>query len=249
MPWAHRANAVLHLKGLEKIIQLVVMDPRLTPDGWIFSGRDGTADKDPLYGFTKIRELYFKADPDYSKRFTVPVLWDRERATIVNNESAEIIRMFYSAFDDLLPPGRRAADLPGGGYLPAALEAEIDAMNAWVYDDINNGVYRVGFASTQAAYDERVHPLFAALDRVEAHLAAAPHGGPFLFGAHITDADVRLFTTIVRFDARLLSVFQVQHQVHPPRLPAAAPVGAPAVLGRGRRDERGAFRRTTISST
>ncbi|KAI9816358.1 MAG: hypothetical protein M1832_005115 [Thelocarpon impressellum] len=197
-PWAHRTNIVLHLKGLEKIIQKVVLYHELTPEGWIFNGLDGTDSKDPLYGFTRIRDLYHKADPAYDKRCTVPVLWDRVRETIVNNESAEIIRMFYSAFDGLVPEERRTASLPGGGYLPPALRAEIEAMNGWVYDDVNNGVYRTGFASTQATYEERVLPLFAALDRLEAHLGEAR--GPYLFGAHVSEADIRLYPTIVRFD-------------------------------------------------
>ncbi|KAB8211823.1 transferase [Aspergillus parasiticus] len=206
-PWAHRTNIVRSLKGLEDIIELVVLDPDLGPDGWFFSGQRGTAAQDPRYGFTLLRDLYHKADPDYAGRVTIPVLWDTQRETIVNNESGEIIRMLATEFDQLLPAAQREAHQPGGGLYPVGLRAEIDAFNAWTYDRISNGVYKAGFATTQSAYEANIYPLFEALDRVEAHLADPSHQ-PYLFGVHITEADVRLYTTICRFDAAYYHIFQ-----------------------------------------
>ncbi|KAF4554068.1 Glutathione S-transferase-like protein 8 [Elsinoe fawcettii] len=204
-PWAARANAVRSLKGLESIIQLVVMSYELTSEGWIYNGVDGTAAQDPLYGFTKHRELYLKADPGYTGRYTVPTLWDKVEETIVNNESSEIIRMFYSAFDELLPEEMREGNRPGGGLLPEGLKGEIEEFNAWVYDDINNGVYKTGFATSQTAYEENLEVLFKGLRRVEEHLA---DGRRFLFGEHLTEADIRLFPTIVRFDSAYYVLFR-----------------------------------------
>ncbi|KAL4962637.1 haloacid dehalogenase, type II [Aspergillus stella-maris] len=206
-PWAHRTNVVRSLKGLEDIIQLVVCDIELGPEGWFFSGRDGSAEKDPLYGFTKISQLYFKADPGYEGRYTIPVLWDKKSETVVSNESSEIIHMFDSEFDEFLPEEKRANNLPGGGLYPAHLRGEIDALNEWVYDRINNGVYKTGFASMQEAYESNLYPLFEALDRVEEHLAQPGHQ-PYLFGEHITEADVRLYTTIARFDVAYYLIFK-----------------------------------------
>ncbi|KAJ5387224.1 hypothetical protein N7509_009765 [Penicillium cosmopolitanum] len=206
-PWAHRANLVRSLKGLEDIIQLVVLDPELGPNGWFFSGRYGSAEKDPLYGFKYLKELYLKADPQYEGRYTVPTLWDKKKETIVNNESSEVIRMLYSEFDNLLPQGLRKVNQPGGGFYPQHLRDEIDAMNSWVYPQINNGVYKTGFATTQAAYEENIYPLFEALDRVEEHLSQEQHQ-PFLFGENITDADIRLYTTIARFDVAYYLIFK-----------------------------------------
>lgn len=206
-PWAHRANLVRKLKGLEDIIEMVVLDPELGPDGWFFSGRWGSAEKDPLYGFKYLKELYLKANPAYEGRYTVPTLWDKKKETIVNNESSEIIRMLYTEFDDFLPEASRELNRPGSGFYPAHLRREIDAMNAWVYSQINNGVYKTGFATTQAAYEENVYPLFEALDRVEDHLGQPGHQ-PFLFGEHITEADIRLYTTIARFDVAYYVIFR-----------------------------------------
>jgi putative glutathione S-transferase len=162
-------------------------------EGWPFAAGDEFpgADKEPFYNSTHIKQLYFKANPDYSGRFTVPALWDKKLETIVNNESSEIIRIFNTAFNDLLPEDKKAIDL-----YPSDLAAEIDQINEWVYDKINNGVYKCGFATTQEAYEANVPPLFEALDRVEGILK----GKDYLIGDRLTEADVRLYTTIVRFD-------------------------------------------------
>jgi putative glutathione S-transferase len=203
-PWAHRTNLVRSLKGLEDVIQLVAMDWEFTSNGWFYSGRDGTAPEDPLYGFKLHRQLYEKADPEYTGKYTVPVLWDKKKETIVNNESSEIIRMLYSEFDEFLPEEKREKISP---LLPESLKKEIDEMNEWVYDLINNGVYKTGFAASQEAYDKNVFPLFEALDRVEKHLGEPGHS-PYLFGSHITEADIRLFPTIVRFDVAYYTLFK-----------------------------------------
>ena len=170
----------------------------------------GTATKDPYYGFTKHKELYMKADPNYNGRYTVPTLWDKKRETIVSNESADIIRMLYSAFDNLLPAEQQEKNKPSGGLLPQDLRPQIDEMNEWVYNLINNGVYKTGFASAQEAYDEHVTRLFEALDRVEAHFAENEKNGkgPFIFGKHVTEADIRLFPTLIRFDMAYHTLFK-----------------------------------------
>lgn len=167
--------------------------------GWRFATPDekipgANTTPDPLHpDFTHLRDIYFSQNPDYEGRFTVPTLYDKKAKKIVSNESSEIIRMFYYEFDDLLPDEYKQADL-----FPEALRNDIDKTNEWTYNDINNGVYKSGFATTQEAYERNVKVLFAALDRVEAHLASSP--GPFYFGDKVTETDVRLYTTIVRFD-------------------------------------------------
>jgi putative glutathione S-transferase len=184
-PWAHRTLIVRALKKLEDAVAVSVVEPVMSDQGWAFSA----ALPDRANGFDHLHQLYTAARPDYSGRVTVPVLWDTTTGTIVNNESAEIIRMFNSEFDAF---GDASVDL-----YPAPLRAEIDEINDFVYENINNGVYRCGFASTQDAYQAAFDRLFAALDRIEARLAERD----WLVGAAPTEADWRLFTTLVRFDA------------------------------------------------
>lgn len=195
-PWASRALMARKLKGLEEAISVSVVEPALTDQGWRFGDYPG-ADRDTLNGATYMHELYSRADPHYTGRATIPVLWDKARGTIVNNESADIVRMFNSGFRDL---ARADLDL-----YPADLQGEIDALNDAIYPALNNGVYRAGFATTQGAYEEAFWEVFGMLDRLEARLAG---GGPFLFGARLTEADIRLFVTLVRFDAAYHGLFK-----------------------------------------
>jgi putative glutathione S-transferase len=194
-PWAHRTIIFRGLKGLEKLVGLSVVHWENLAQGWSFEPGPGVI-PDTVNGARHLHEVYTKARPAYSGRVTVPALWDKERATIVNNESSEIIRMFNSAFD-----GVGAAP---GDYYPAGLRAEIDAVNARVYETLNNGVYRCGFATAQEAYDEAVVPLFGTLDWLEERLAKRH----YLCGDRLTEADWRLFTTLVRFDAVYYSHFK-----------------------------------------
>ena len=186
-PWAHRTLIVRKLKKLEDAISVSVVHHFMGREGWTFLQEDG-ATGDTLHGSEFLHQVYTRADPGYSGRVTVPVLWDTKENTIVSNESSEIIRMLNSAFDGF---GDASLDL-----YPQALRGAIDEINAIVYPSINNGVYRAGFAGTQDAYDEAVSELFGALDMVEDRLSRTR----YLTGDRITEADWRLFTTLVRFD-------------------------------------------------
>ncbi len=188
-PWAHRALIFRAIKGLTPHIGVSVVHPDMLAEGWTFARDFDGATGDGLFDLPFLRDLYTRADPHYSGRVTVPVLWDRERGTIVSNESSEIIRMFNVAFDGLTG---NADD-----YWPTDLRAEIEAVNARIYDTVNNGVYKAGFATTQTAYDKAVHTLFDSVDWLEARLGQ----GRYLMGARLTEADWRLFTTLVRFDS------------------------------------------------
>ena len=186
-PWAHRTLIFRKLKGLESMISLSVVHWAMLDEGWTFQEAEGVI-PDMVNNARVMHEVYTTADPVYTGRVTVPVLWDKQRETIVSNESAEIIRMLNFAFDGI--------GATPGDYYPQALREEIDAINARVYDTVNNGVYKSGFATTQEAYEEAVTPLFATLDDLDAQLATRR----YLTGDSITEADWRLFTTLVRFD-------------------------------------------------
>src|SRR5699024_9715107 len=187
-PWAHRTLILRKLKGLENVIGVSVVDPFMGEHGWAFSDGPGCI-ADTLYGSDYLYQLYTRAAPGYSGRVTTPMLWDRQHETIVSNESADIIRMFNSAFDAF-------AEYPRRDYYPDGLRNAIDSINDYVYERINNGVYKAGFATTQQAYEQAAEALFEALDHVDEKLA----GQRYLAGDQITEADWRLFTTLVRFD-------------------------------------------------
>ncbi|MEL6551017.1 MAG: glutathione S-transferase family protein [Pseudomonadota bacterium] len=188
-PWAHRALIFRKLKGLEGLVSVDAVHPDMMGDGWTFETDDHGATGDSLFGYDYAREVYQRAATEMTGRVTVPILWDKETGTIVSNESSEIIRMFNSAFDGLT--GNRL------DFWPADLREEIEPVNARIYDTLNNGVYKSGFATTQEAYDAAVHPLFDTMDWLDERLTAHR----YLMGDRITEADWRLFTTLVRFDA------------------------------------------------
>ena len=186
-PWAHRTLIFRALKGLEDLISISVVHWYMAEGGWTFQTGDGVI-PDTVIGANHLYQVYIAAMPDYSGRVTVPVLWDKKTNTIVSNESSEIIRMLNSAFDDI---GAKPGD-----FYPAPLRDEIDALNARIYDNVNNGVYKAGFATSQQAYEDAVVPLFETLDWLDERLSARR----YLTGSTITEADWRLFTTLVRFD-------------------------------------------------
>ncbi|KAL8873878.1 MAG: hypothetical protein Q9174_000707 [Haloplaca sp. 1 TL-2023] len=198
-PWAHRTLIVRKLKGLEDIIPYTSVHWEMLDKGWRFAKPDekvpgDNVTPDPHHtDFTHLRDIYFKVNPDYEGRFTVPTLYDIKQGKIVSNESSEIIRMFYTEFDDIIPEEYKKIYL-----LPKDRQQDIESVNEWTYNDINNGVYKSGFAQTQEAYETAIKPLFASLDRAESHLTK--HASPYYFGSSITEADVRLYTTIIRFD-------------------------------------------------
>lgn len=194
-PWAHRTIIYRKLKGLEGMISMSVVNAYMGDEGWTFAPGEGVI-ADPILKATNVHEIYTAAQPDYTGRVTVPILWDKQTSTIVSNESPEIIRMFNSAFDQV-------GALPGD-FSPPELLAEIDELNEFIYPTINNGVYRAGFATTQEAYDEAVLEVFYALDTIEERLTTRR----YLTGNTITEADWRLFTTLVRFDAVYVGHFK-----------------------------------------
>ena len=220
-PWAHRTLIFRRLKGLEGMISLSVVHWLLGERGWTFDPGPGVV-ADSVFGANELREFYVKARPDYSGRVTVPVLWDKKTGAIVNNESSEIIRMFNSAFDRV---GAAAGD-----YYPSDLRQEIDALNARIYATVNNGVYRAGFATTQEAYEEAFRALFETLDWLEARLK----GQRFLIGERLTEADWRLFTTLIRFDPVYFGHFKC-NLAGDPGLSGAEPLPQRALPLAGRR--------------
>ncbi|WP_299177722.1 glutathione S-transferase family protein [uncultured Neptuniibacter sp.] len=195
-PWAHRALIMRELKGLQDLISVSVVHPLMLEQGWTFASDSPAATGDLLYGYSYLHQLYTRSQPDYTGRVTVPVLWDKQKQTIVNNESSEIIRMLNSAFNRC---GANAADL-----YPTHLQEKIDHLNSWIYDSINNGVYRVGFATSQQAYDSAVETLFSSLEKLEQKLSEQR----YLAGDQMTEADIRLFTTLVRFDPVYVTHFK-----------------------------------------
>ena len=198
-PWAHRTLIVRSLKGLHDLIDVSVVSPLMLEQGWTYNEAEGSSG-DRVHGHRFHHEVYTRADPDYTGRVTVPVLWDRHRDTIVSNESADIIRMFNSAFDGLTG---NTLDL-----YPEQLRRDIERWNESIYPAVNNGVYRAGFATTQQAYEEAYAELFAELDNIEAHLASQR----YLAGDTLTEADIRLFTTLIRFDAVYHGHFKCNRQ-------------------------------------
>ncbi len=195
-PWASRTLMVRALKQLDDTISVSVVEPFLTDQGWKFGTFPGS-NKDTLNGVTYLHELYTRIAPTYTGRATVPVLWDKEGSTIVSNESADIVRMLNGAFNSF---GDAAVDL-----FPLDLRADIDALNERMYEGLNNGVYKAGFASSQEAYDEAVYGVFAELDNLENRLGDERR---FLFGDHLTESDIRLFVTLIRFDPAYHGLFK-----------------------------------------
>lgn len=187
-PWAHRTLIFRKLKGLESMISVSVVNPLMREHGWTFEAGEGVV-ADPVFQARYMHQIYTAADPEYTGRVTIPVLWDKKQNLFVSNESSEIIRMMNSAFDGI---GAKPGD-----YYPQALRSEIDGINDQIYDQVNNGVYKAGFATTQQAYEQAVFPLFETLDELEERLSKQR----YLLGERITEADWRLFTTLARFDA------------------------------------------------
>ncbi|TPV20821.1 glutathione S-transferase family protein [Pantoea anthophila] len=195
-PWASRALIARRLKGLESLVGVTVVEPQLGAQGWRFGDFPG-AQQDPLNNAQYLHEIYTRVAPDYTGRATVPVLWDKKTGTIVSNESADIVRMFNSGFGDLAD---NRIDL-----YPAALRAEIDALNESLYPRLNNGVYRAGFATTAISYQQAFNDVFSQLDELEALLS---DGRTFLLGERLTETDIRLFVTLVRFDVAYHGLFK-----------------------------------------
>lgn len=208
-PFAHRANLVRHLKGLQDIIPLTVVKPYPKGDengwpGWQFPSTESEypgANPDPLFGAKYVHELYFKVEPGYKGRYTVPILWDTKTNTIVNNESAELLRDLQTGFNSIL--SQELADVT---LYPEHLRSKIDEISVWMQRDLNTGVYKAGFAKTQQDYDKNVPIVFAALNKLEKIIAE--NGGPYILGKHLTEIDVRAYATIIRFDTVYVQHFK-----------------------------------------
>ena len=198
-PWAHRTLIVRALKGLESLIDVSVVSPIMLDQGWTYNAAQGSTG-DHVNNHDYHHQVYTTAEPGYTGRVTVPVLWDKQKQCIVNNESSEIIRMFNHAFNDIT--GNQE------DFYPVARRAQIDRWNDRIYPAINNGVYRAGFATTQEAYEEAYHELFSELDHIDRHLA----DNRYLLGQTLTEADIRLFTTLIRFDAVYHGHFKCNRQ-------------------------------------
>lgn len=197
-PWASRTLMARKLKGLDDVLPVTIVNPTLSDQGWGFGGYP-EADEDPLFGSNYMHELYTRADPTFTGRATVPALCDMKNNVMVNNESADILRMLDTAFEDIVPSDLRL--------YPADLADDIDALNPVIYEKLNNGVYRAGFASSQQAYDEAVQGVFDTLDMLEARLSDT-----YLFGSQLTETDIRLFVTLIRFDAAYHGLFKTNRK-------------------------------------
>jgi putative glutathione S-transferase len=208
-PFAHRVNLTRHLKGLQDLIPISIVKPYPKGDergwpGWQFPKSNDEylqATVDHLFGSSYLHEIYFKADTEYKGRYSVPVLWDKKSGTIVNNESAELLRDLQTAFNSLLPEKEAAVT-----FYPENLRSRIDAICDWMQRDLNTGVYKAGFAPDQETYDRNVIPVFAALNKLEKLLADS--GGPYVLGAELTEVDIRAYTTLIRFDTIYVQHFK-----------------------------------------
>ena len=197
-PWASRTLMARTLKGLENVISVTVVNPKLTDQGWQFGGFED-AEPDPFDDTTYMHEIYSRADPEFTGRATVPVLWDKKNRTIVNNESADILRMLNHAFDDF------TSDADALDLYPEHLQNDIDALNSETYESLNNGVYKAGFATTQLAYEEAYQHVFSTLDQLEKQLS---DGRTYLLGKDFTESDIRVFVTLIRFDLAYHGLFK-----------------------------------------
>lgn len=212
-PFAHRANLVRHLKGLQDVISLSVVRPYPKGDehgwpGWKFPSNDEeypAATVDHLFGSEYLHQVYFKADPEYKGRYSVPVLWDKKTETMVNNESIDLLRNLQTAFDSMLEAEKKSNEASMHFY-PEHLRTKIDTICEWMQSDLNAGVYKAGFAPDQDTYDKNVIPVFAALNKLEKIVKG--HGGPFALGADLTEVDIRLYPTLIRFDTVYVQHFK-----------------------------------------
>ncbi len=202
-PWACRTLALRSLKGLEDIISISIVEPQLTSKGWKFGSYPGATGPDEILNATYMHEIYTKSDPTYTGRATVPVLWDKQSQTVINNESSEIIKMLNNDFNELLEVEEN--EKAKINLYPDHLKKEIDELNEWLYPRINNGVYKTGFATTQIAYEEAYSVLFQSLDKLETRLGT---NSPYLFGEQLTLSDIHLFMTLIRFDLAYYSLFK-----------------------------------------